>query len=226
MGSSISTMVRSSLLTLLLLGLLVNTCLGCKVRMPQMCKDKLSSEKCTEILDNDQCDTNAGKKCMKTCELCDSGSGGSGSGESGEGGKCKDKLPAKKCKKILKDDQCDSKAGKKCMKTCDLCGDEGPKKSPFELIDSNADGNITRDELEDKLNMVMDKVSYITNVTLDLNYDDIWNMLDCNNDTMINMEDWEMLMDGEDQCGNELDSWFYFAFNIVVSLMQMLYSKM
>ena len=72
----------------------------------------------------------------------------------------------------------------------------------------------------------MDKVSYITNVTLDLDYDDIWNMLDCNNDTMINMEDWEMLMDGEDQCGNELDSWFHFAFNIVVSLMQMLYSKM
>ena len=94
------------------------------------------------------------------------------------------------------------------------------------MIDADADGNITKDELEQKLDMVMDKVSYITNVTLDLNYDDIWNMLDCNNDTMINMEDWEMLMDGEDQCGNELDNWFHFAFNIVVSLIQMLYSKM
>merc|ERR1711862_879963 len=113
MGSSISTMVRSSLLTLLLLGLLVNTCLGCKVRMPQMCKDKLSSEKCTEILDNDQCDTNAGKKCMKTCDLCGD--------EGGNEGRCKDKLSEDKCMAILEGDKCDTKLGKKCMKTCELC---------------------------------------------------------------------------------------------------------
>jgi hypothetical protein len=58
---------------------------------------------------------------------------------------------------------------------------------PFELIDENGDGNITRDEWQEKIEKVMDKVMYITNVTLtddyeDL-YDDIWEALDCDNGT-------------------------------------------
>ena len=63
---------------------------------------------------------------------------------------------------------------------------------PFELIDENGDGNITRDEWQDKIEKVMDKVMHITNVTLtedyeDL-YDDIWEAMDCDNATTINME--------------------------------------
>ena len=63
---------------------------------------------------------------------------------------------------------------------------------PFELIDENGDGNITRDEWQLKIEKVMDKVMYITNVTLtddyvDL-YDDIWEAMDCDNATTINME--------------------------------------
>merc|ERR1719291_102135 len=51
----------------------------------------------------------------------------------------------------------------------------GPKKTPFELIDENGDGNITRDEWQMKIEKAMDKVMYITNVTLDEDlYDDIW----------------------------------------------------
>ena len=58
---------------------------------------------------------------------------------------------------------------------------------PFELIDEDGDGNITRDEWQEKIEKVMDKVMYITNVTLtddyeDL-YDDIWEALDCDNGT-------------------------------------------
>ena len=45
------------------------------------CKDKLSEDKCMAILEGDKCDTKLGKKCMKTCELCDDEGGDSGSGE-------------------------------------------------------------------------------------------------------------------------------------------------
>ena len=46
--------------------------------------------------------------CMKTCKMC--------------GGKCKDKMPFKKCKKILKAGKCeDKKNAEKCMKTCNMC---------------------------------------------------------------------------------------------------------
>ena len=34
-----------------------------------------------------------------------------------------------------------------------------------------------------------------------------------------------MLLDGENQCGDELDSWFHFALNVVASGIQMLFSK-
>ena len=34
-----------------------------------------------------------------------------------------------------------------------------------------------------------------------------------------------MLLDGENQCGDELDSWFHFALNIVVSGIYMVFSK-
>lgn len=80
-----------------------------------------------------------------------------------------------------------------------------------------------------KIEKAMDKVMYITNVTLDEDYeslyDDIWEAMDCNNATTINMEDWEMLLEGENQCGDELDSWFHFAFNTVVSVIQIVCSK-
>ena len=70
---------------------------------------------------------------------------------------------------------------------------------------------------------------HITNVTLDEDYedlyDDIWEALDCNNATTIDMEDWEMLLDGENQCGDELDSWFHFAFNAIVSVIQIVCQK-
>ena len=101
--------------------------------------------------------------------------------------------------------------------------------APFELIDENSDGNITRDEWQMKIELAMDKVMHITNVTLDEDYenlyDDIWEALDCNNATAIDMEDWEMLLDGENQCGDELDSWFHFAFNTVVSVIQIVCKK-
>ena len=62
----------------------------------------------------------------------------------------------------------------------------------FELIDENGDGNITRDEWQDKIEKAMKGVMHITNVTLtedyeDL-YDDIWETMDCDNATTINME--------------------------------------
>ena len=101
-----------------------------------------------------------------------------------------------------------------------------PLLAPFELIDENDDGNITRDEWQMKIEKAMDKVMYITNVTLDEDlYDDIWEAMDCNNATTIDMEDWEMLLDGDNQCGDELDSWFHFAFNTVVSVIQIVCSK-
>merc|ERR1719331_2960220 len=279
-------MVRSALLGLLLLGLLVNICLGmdvapleregdaryakpgggngtCEDKWPEdkciklmeadkcekmgkmckktcdmcdddesgeegKCKDKMDSKKCKKILKADKCDKFA-DKCMKTCNFCDDDSSGSGSSESGEGGKCKDVMPYKKCKKLMEAGKCeDEKIAKRCMKTCDMCEEE-PKKSPFELIDENGDGNITRDEWQDKIEKVMDKVMHITNVTLtedneDL-YDDIWEAMDCDNATTINMEDWEMLMDGENQCGDDLDDWFHFALNVVVSVIQIVCSK-
>merc|ERR1712150_243266 len=100
--------------------------------------------------------------------------------------------------------------------------EEEPKISPFELIDEDGDGNITRDEWQDKIEKVMDKVMHITNVTLTEDYEDlyndIWEAMDCDNATTINMEDWEMLLDGENQCGDDLDDWFHFALNIVVSV--------
>merc|ERR1712172_143369 len=148
----------------------------------------------------------------------------------GGGGKCKDKYDEKKCIKMKEAGKCeDKKVAKKCMKTCDMCEDEGPKKTPFELIDENSDGNITRDEWQMKIKLAMDKVMHITNVTLDEDYenlyDDIWEALDCNNATAIDMEDWEMLLDGENQCGDKLDSWFHFAFNAVVSIIQIVCQK-
>merc|ERR1711971_585085 len=105
----------------------------------------------------------------------------------GGGGKCKDKYDEEKCIKIKDAGKCEDKVAKKCMKTCDMCEDEGPKKTPFELIDENSDGNITRDEWQMKIKLAMDKVMHITNVTLDEDYenlyDDIWEALDCNNAT-------------------------------------------
>jgi len=192
------------------------------------CKDKMDSKKCKKIMKADKCDKFA-DKCMKTCDFCDDDGSGSGSGESGEGGKCKDMMPSKKCKNLMEAGKCeDKKIAKKCRKTCDMC-EEGPKKSPFELIDENGDGNITRDEWQDKIEKVMDKVMHITNVTLTEDYEDlyndIWEAMDCDNATTINMEDWEMLMDGENQCGDDLDDWFHFALNIVVSVIQIVCSK-
>ena len=63
---------------------------------------------------------------------------------------------------------------------------------PFELIDGNGDGNITRDEWQEKIELAMDKVMDITNVTMaedyeDL-YDNIWEALDCDNGTNIDIE--------------------------------------
>merc|ERR1740129_1202045 len=122
-----------------------------------------------------------------------------------------------------------------------MCEDEGPKKTPFELIGENSDGNITRDEWQMKIELAMDMVMHITNITLDEDsgklqpaessfnenlYDDIWEALDCNNASAIDMEDWKMLLDGENQCGEELDSWFHFAFNTVVSVIQIVCQKL
>ena len=63
---------------------------------------------------------------------------------------------------------------------------------PFELIDENGDGNITRDEWQEKIEKVVDKVMHITNVTLTEDYEDlydnIWEALDCDNGTTIDME--------------------------------------
>merc|ERR1719278_285814 len=176
------------------------------------CKDKYDEEKCIKIKEAGKCEDKVAKKCMKTCEKCED--------DGGEGGKCKDKLDYKKCKKIMEAGKCEvEKIAKKCKKTCDMCEDAGPKKTPFELIDENGDGNITRDEWQMKIEKAMDKVMHITNVTLDEDlYDDIWEAMDCNNATTIDVEDWEMLLDGENQCGDELDSWFHFAFNTVVSI--------
>merc|ERR1711956_190452 len=202
MGSSILKMNRFGLLCLFI-GLLAITCANAdqKPGGGGKCKDKYDEKKCIKMMEAGKCeDKKVAKKCMKTCEKCEDNDGG-------EAGKCEDE-----------------KVAKKCMKTCDMCEDEGPKKTPFELIDENGDGNITRDEWQMKIEKAMDKVMHITNVTLgedyeDL-YDDIWEAMDCNNATTIDMEDWEMLLDGENQCGDELDSWFHFAFNTVVSFIQ------
>merc|ERR1740129_1256971 len=204
------------------------------------CKDKYDEDKCIKMMEAGKCeDKKVVKKCMKTCGECDDGDGG-------EGGKCKDKMDNKKCKKMMEAGKCeDEKVAKKCMKTCDMCEDMGPKKTPFELIDENGDGNITRDEWQMKIEKAMDKVMHITNVTFDRFfpaetsgnlrfkpaetsgnlYDDIWEALDCNNATAIDMDDWEMLLDGENQCGDKLDSWFHFAFNTVVSVIQIACQK-
>merc|ERR1711935_1212013 len=218
MGSSILKMNRVGLLCLFI-GLLAITCANADPRGDGKCKDKYDEKKCIKMMEAGKCeDKKVAKKCMKTCEKCEDNDGG-------EGGKCKDKMDKKKCTKLMEAGKCeDEKVTKKCMKTCDMCEDEGPKKTPFELIDENGDGNITRDEWQMKIEKAMDKVMHITNVTLgedyeDL-YDDIWEAMDCNNATTIDMEDWEMLLDGENQCGDELDSWFQFAFNTVVSLIQ------
>merc|ERR1712172_159247 len=224
MGSSILKMNRVGLLCLFI-GILAITCVNAG-RKPGggggyggggKCKDKYDEEKCIKIKEAGKCEEKVAKKCMKTCEKCED--------DGGEGGKCKDKLDYKKCKKIMEAGKCEEK-GKKCMKTCDMCEDAGPKKTPFELIDENGDGNITRDEWQMKIEKAMDKVMHITNVTLDEDlYDDIWEAMDCNNATTIDMEDWEMLLDGENQCGDELDSWFHLAFNTVVSVIQIVCSK-
>merc|ERR1712088_946754 len=161
-----------------------------------------------------------------TCVNADQKPGGGGG--YGGGGKCKDKYDEEKCIKIKEAGKCEEK-GKKCMKTCDMCEDAGPKKTPFELIDENGDGNITRDEWQMKIEKAMDKVMQITNVTLTEDYEDlyndIWEAMDCDNATTINMEDWEMLLDGENQCGDDLDDWFHFALNVIVSVIQIVCSK-
>merc|ERR1739848_139728 len=231
MGSSILKMNRVGLLCLFI-GLLAITCANAFGAPPAKpgggggyggggkCKDKYDEEKCIKIKEAGKCEDKVAKKCMKTCEKCED--------NGGEGGKCKDKLDYKKCKKIMEAGKCEEK-GKKCMKTCDMCEDMGPKKTPFELIDENGDGNITRDEWQMKIEKAMDKVMHITNVTLTEDYEDlyndIWEAMDCDNATTINMEDWEMLMDGENQCGDDLDDWFHFALNIVVSVIQIVCSK-
>merc|ERR1711894_174931 len=223
MGSSILKMNRVGLLCLFI-GLLAITCANAGYYKPGgggKCKDKYDEDKCIKMMEAGKCeDKKVAKKCMKTCEKCEDDDGG-------EGGKCKDKMDKKKCKKMMEAGKCeDEKVAKKCMKTCDMCEDEGPKKTPFELIDENGGGNITRDEWQMKIEKAMDKVMHITNVTLDEDlYDDIWEAMDCNNATTIDMEDWEMLLDGDNQCGDELDSWFHFAFNTVVSVIQIVCSK-
>ena len=85
------------------------------------------------------------KKCMKTCEKCED-HGGEGNiffayctkiffckcYKNILGGKCKDKMGKKKCTKMMEAGKCeDEKVAKKCMKTCDMCEDEGPKKSMY-----------------------------------------------------------------------------------------------
>merc|ERR1711971_463338 len=225
MGSSILKMNRVGLLCLFI-GLLAITCANADQKPGGgggggKCKDKYDEDKCIKMMEAGKCeDKKVAKKCIKTCGECEDGDGG-------EGGKCKDKMDKKKCKKIMEAGKCeDEKMAKKCMKTCDMCEDMGPKKTPFELIDENGDGNITRDEWQMKIEKAMDKVMYITNVTIDEDlYDDIWEAMDCNNATTIDVEDWEMLLDGENQCGDELDSWFHLAFNTVVSIIQIVCSK-
>ena len=60
---------------------------------------------------------------------------------------------------------------------------------PFELIDHNGDGNITRDEWQEKIELAMEKVMYVTNATFNESlYDDIWETLDCNNATALDIE--------------------------------------
>merc|ERR1711971_672096 len=144
MGSSILKMNRVGLLCVFI-GLLAITCVNADQKPGGgggyggggggKCKDKYDEEKCIKIKEAGKCEEK-GKKCMKTCEKCED--------DGGEGGKCKDKLDYKKCKKIMEAGKCEEK-GKKCMKTCDMCEDAGPKKTPFELIDENGDGNITRE---------------------------------------------------------------------------------
>ena len=34
-----------------------------------------------------------------------------------------------------------------------------------------------------------------------------------------------MLLDGENQCGDDLDDWFHFALNVIVSVIQIVCSK-
>jgi hypothetical protein len=67
-------------------------------------------------MEADKCEK-MGKNCKKTCDMCDDE-------ESEESGKCKDKMPAKICKKIKKAGKCDKNADK-CMKTCDFCDGSG-----------------------------------------------------------------------------------------------------
>ena len=88
------------------------------------------------------------------------------------------------------------------------------------MIDENGDGTIIRSEWQPKLQLVMKKVKHInTNFTLDEFH--LWKEMGCNNSTnhTIDMNEFETLLNGEDQCGEELDYWFRFALNVVVSLM-------
>merc|ERR1712008_461122 len=178
MGSSILKMNRFGLLCLFI-GLLAITCANAdqKPGGGGKCKDKYDEKKCIKMMEAGKCeDKKVAKKCMKTCEKCEDNDGG-------EAGKCKDKMDKKKCTKLMEAGKCeDEKVAKKCMKTCDMCEDEGPKKTPFELIDENGDGNITRDEWQMKIEKAMDKVMHITNVTLSEDYedlyDDIWEAMD------------------------------------------------
>ena len=65
----------------------------------------------------------------------------------------------------------------------------------------------------------MKKVKHINNnFTLDEFH--FWKTMDCNNSTdhTIDMNAFETLLDGEDQCGEELDDWFHLALNVIVSV--------
>merc|ERR1711956_126056 len=121
MGSSILKMNRVGLLCLFI-GLLAITCANGdqKPGGGGKCKDKYDEKKCIKMMEAGKCEDKKG----------------------GEGGKCKDKMDKKKCTKLMEAGKCeDENVAKKCMKTCDMCEDEGPKKTPFELIDENGDGN-------------------------------------------------------------------------------------
>ena len=71
----------------------------------------------------------------------------------------------------------------------------------------------------------MEKMKYVnTKFTLiDYLYDDLWKVMVCNNTSThtIGMTDFETVLDGEDQCGEELDDCFNLAFNLVFLILKM-----
>ena len=65
----------------------------------------------------------------------------------------------------------------------------------------------------------MEKMKYVnTKFTLiDYLYDDLWKVMACNNTSThtIGMTEFETVLDGGDQCGEELDDCLDFALNLV-----------